>query len=178
MKGKRYTTEEKIRILRAADRGEKSIPDLCREENVSEVTFPRWKKQFGHREIKEARRLKGRERENSELKKMRAESPLKNRVWEAVCEKNCKPGPSPGGGATRSSCGDVFPTGRVSNSTTGTVHLRLSWANSDLGAGAIKATAARTLGRPSALRVSADRGMVTPRRLAGGQTTHSTTAPS
>jgi hypothetical protein len=27
MKGKRYTTEEKIRILREADRGEKSIQD-------------------------------------------------------------------------------------------------------------------------------------------------------
>ena len=28
MKGKRYTTEEKIRILREADRGEKSIQDI------------------------------------------------------------------------------------------------------------------------------------------------------
>jgi transposase-like protein len=50
MKGKRYTTEEKIRILREADRGEKSIQELCREENVSEVTFHRWKKQFRHME--------------------------------------------------------------------------------------------------------------------------------
>ena len=87
MKGKRYTAEDKIRILRAADRGEKSIPDLCREENVSEVTFHRWKQQFGHMEINEARRLKELERENSELKKMLAESLLKNRVLEAVCEK-------------------------------------------------------------------------------------------
>lgn len=30
MKGKRYTTEEKIRILRQADRGRK-ITDVCRE---------------------------------------------------------------------------------------------------------------------------------------------------
>jgi len=87
MKGKRYTTEEKIRILREADRGEKSIQELCREENVSEVTFHRWKKQFGHMEINEARRLKELERENNELKKMLAESMLKNRVLEAVCEK-------------------------------------------------------------------------------------------
>lgn len=87
MKGKRYTTEEKIRILREADRGGKSIQDLCREENVSEVTFHRWKKQFGHMDINEARRLKELERENNELKKMLAESLLKNRVLEAVCEK-------------------------------------------------------------------------------------------
>lgn len=87
MKGKRYTTEEKIRLLREADRGEKSIRDICQEQNVSEVTFHRWKKQFGHMEINEARRLKELERENSELKKMLAESLLKNRVLEAVCEK-------------------------------------------------------------------------------------------
>jgi putative transposase len=87
MKGKRYTREEKIRILREADRGEKSIQELCRQENVSEVTFHRWKKQFGHMEINEARRLKELERENNELKKMLAESLLKNRVLEAVCEK-------------------------------------------------------------------------------------------
>ena len=87
MKGKRYTMEDKIRILREADRGEKSIQELCRAENVSEVTFHRWKKQFGHMEINEARRLKELERENSELKKMLAESLLKNRVLEAVCKK-------------------------------------------------------------------------------------------
>jgi putative transposase len=87
MKGKRYTTEEKIRILREADQGEKSITDLCREENLSVVTFHRWKKQFGQMEVNEARRLKDLERENGELKKMLAEALLKNRVLEAVCEK-------------------------------------------------------------------------------------------
>jgi putative transposase len=87
MKGKRYTTEDKIRILRAADRGEKSIQDICREENISEVSFHRWKRQFGQMEVNEARRLKELERENNELKKMLAESLLKNRVLEAVCEK-------------------------------------------------------------------------------------------
>jgi putative transposase len=86
MKGKRYTTEEKIRILREADGG-KSILEVCRERNLSEVSFHRWKRQFGMLEINEARRLKELERENAELKKMLAESLLKNRVLEAVCEK-------------------------------------------------------------------------------------------
>ncbi len=87
MKGKRYTTEDKIRILREADRGEKGIQEICRQENVPEVAFHRWKKQFGHMAINEARRLKELERENNELKKMLAESLLKNRVLAAVCEK-------------------------------------------------------------------------------------------
>jgi len=87
MKGKRYTVEQKIRILRQADQGEQTILDVCREHNISEVTFHRWKKQFGQMDVNEARRLKELERENSELKKMLAESLLKNRVLEAVCEK-------------------------------------------------------------------------------------------
>ena len=86
MKGKRYTTKEKIRILREADAG-KSILDVCREHNLSEVSFHRWKRQFGQLEIHEARRLKELEREDTEPKKLLAESLLKNRVLEAVCEK-------------------------------------------------------------------------------------------
>ena len=91
MKGKRYTTEDKIRLLREADRGEKSVVDICREANISEVSFHRWKKQFGHMEVNEARRLKELERENSELKKMLAEEMLKNRVLSFVCEKALSP---------------------------------------------------------------------------------------
>jgi len=57
MKGKRYTTEAKIRILREADTG-KSILDVCREHNISEVSFHRWKEQFGQMEVKQAQRTK------------------------------------------------------------------------------------------------------------------------
>jgi putative transposase len=96
MKGKRYTTEEKIRILLVAEWSEKSVPEICREQNISEVSFHRWKRQFGHMEVNEARRLKELERENTELKKMLAEEMLKNRVLAYVCEKSCEPGRSPG----------------------------------------------------------------------------------
>ena len=87
MKGKRYTTEDKIRILREADGGARSAADLCREANISEVKFHRWKQQFGHMDVNEARRLKELEQENTELKKMLAEEMLKNRVLSYVCEK-------------------------------------------------------------------------------------------
>ena len=45
MKGKRHTTEQKIRILREADGG-KSIVAVSKEHNISEVTFHRWKRRF------------------------------------------------------------------------------------------------------------------------------------
>ena len=35
MKGKRYTTEDKIRILREADHGEKSVLEICREAHIA-----------------------------------------------------------------------------------------------------------------------------------------------
>ncbi|XHR27211.1 MAG: transposase [Chthoniobacteraceae bacterium] len=91
MKGKKYSMEDKIRILREADSG-KNILEVCREHNLSEVSFHRWKRQFGQMDVNEAKRLKELERENSELKKMLAESLLKNRVLEMVCKKSSEPG--------------------------------------------------------------------------------------
>ena len=43
MQGKRYSTEQKIRLLRAADAG-RAIVDVCREAGISEQTFHRWKR--------------------------------------------------------------------------------------------------------------------------------------
>ena len=86
MKGKRFSTEEKVRILRDVDAG-KSIVEVCREKNISDVTYHRWRKQFGHMELNEAKRLKELERENTELKKMLADAMLAKRVLEYALEK-------------------------------------------------------------------------------------------
>jgi len=80
-------TEEKVRILREADSGEQSIVDICREKNISDVTFHRWKRQFGHMDLNEAKRLKELERENTELKKMLADAMLAKKVLEYALEK-------------------------------------------------------------------------------------------
>ena len=68
MKGKAHSTEEIIRILRQADGGETAL-SVCREHNISEQTFYRWKKKYG------------------EVKKMLAESMLENRVLKEVNSK-------------------------------------------------------------------------------------------
>lgn len=86
MKGKRYSTEEKVRILRDVDAG-KSIVEICREKNISDVTYHRWRKQFGHMNLNEAKRLKDLERENTELKKMLADAMLAKKVLEYALEK-------------------------------------------------------------------------------------------
>ena len=86
MKVKTHSTEEIIRILRQADEG-KTAQSVCREHNLSEQTYYRWKKKYGDMELADARRLKELEKENSELKKMLAESMLENRVLKEVNSK-------------------------------------------------------------------------------------------
>ena len=86
MKGKRHTPEQKIRILREADGG-KSIVEVSKEHNISEVTFHRWKRQFGQLDVNEAKRLKELERENAEFKKMLADALLAKKVLEYALEK-------------------------------------------------------------------------------------------
>jgi hypothetical protein len=40
MQGQRFKTEDKIRILREADCGKKSIGDVCRDKTLSAMSFP------------------------------------------------------------------------------------------------------------------------------------------
>ena len=86
MKGKRRTLEEKIRILRQAD-GEKTILAVCEENNLSEQTFHRWKKELGLLDVKQAKRLKELEAENSRLKRMVADQMLGMEILQEVLEK-------------------------------------------------------------------------------------------
>ena len=86
MKGKTHSTDEIIRILRQADGGQ-TAQAVCREHNISEQTFYRWKEKYGGMELADAKRLKELEKENAELKKMLAESMLENRVLKAVNAK-------------------------------------------------------------------------------------------
>ena len=86
MKKKRHTTEEIIRILRNAD-GEQTVEEVCREFNISEQTFYRWRRKYGRMEIADAKRLKELSDENGELKKMLADALLKNRVLEETLSK-------------------------------------------------------------------------------------------
>ncbi len=86
MKQKRHTTEEIIRILREVDGG-KTVETVCREANVTATSYYRWKRKFGGMDLKDARKYRELEKENSELKKMLADALLKNRVLEEVNSK-------------------------------------------------------------------------------------------
>ena len=86
MKQKQHSTESIIRILRQSE-GDETVESICREPNLPKATFHRWKRKYGSMDLTDAKRLKELETENNELKKMLAESLLKNRVLEAVNAK-------------------------------------------------------------------------------------------
>ena len=91
MKGKRYTTETKIRILREAQSSDKTIQDVCRERQISEQSFHRWKRELGMLELNQAKQLKELQRENNRLKRMLADEMLGKELLKEVLEKKCKP---------------------------------------------------------------------------------------
>ncbi|MCP4780731.1 MAG: transposase, partial [Hyphomicrobium sp.] len=43
---KRYSSEEKIRIVLAGLRGEDSIAELCRQEGIAQGLYYSWSKEF------------------------------------------------------------------------------------------------------------------------------------
>ncbi len=86
MKQKRYTPEQIITILREVDAGN-GIQDVCRSHNISLQRYHRWRKKYGRMELRDAKRLKELELENTQLKKIVAEQMLENRVLKEVNAK-------------------------------------------------------------------------------------------
>ena len=75
MKGKRFTEQQIIGVLREAEAGAKT-KDLCRKHGISDATFYNWKAKFGGMTVSEARRLKELEAENAKLKRLLADAEL------------------------------------------------------------------------------------------------------
>lgn len=74
-KGKRYSQDQIIRILREIENGT-AVAEVSRKYNVSENTVYRWKSRYGDMEAAELQRLKELESENSRLKRIVAQQAL------------------------------------------------------------------------------------------------------
>lgn len=75
MRGKRFTEEQIITILKESAAGAKT-EELCRRHGICTNTFYRWKAKYADMEISGVRRLKELEDENSRLKRMVADQLL------------------------------------------------------------------------------------------------------
>jgi len=99
---KKYSSEEKIRIVLEGLRGEMSIAELCRKEGIQQNVYYKWSKDFldaGKKRLQgdTAREATSSEvvdlkKENDQLKALVAELWLKNRVlkktWDGLVERS------------------------------------------------------------------------------------------
>jgi len=93
---KKYSSEEKIRIVLEGLRGEMSIAELCRKEGIHENVYYKWSKDFleaGKKRLQgdTAREATSSEvvdlkKENEQLKSLVAELSLKNRVLKKISD--------------------------------------------------------------------------------------------
>ena len=86
MKGRRFSEEQIIRILKESEAGA-ATKELCRRHGISEQTFYRWKAKFGGMEVSDAKKLRALEDENRRLKQIVAELTLDNAALKGVLGK-------------------------------------------------------------------------------------------
>jgi transposase-like protein len=88
---KGFTPEQIIKKLREAEvllsKGEK-VEQVIRKIGVSDVTYYRWRKEYGGMKVDQARKLKDLEKENSRLKKLVADLSLDNAILKEVSKGN------------------------------------------------------------------------------------------
>jgi len=73
MKKNRFTETQIVKAIKEHENGRNAV-DLCRELGVSTAAFYKWRQRYGGMEVKELKKLKELEDENSRLKRMYANS--------------------------------------------------------------------------------------------------------
>jgi putative transposase len=88
-KRKRHTPDQVIAKLREAEAmlaGGKSIAQVCQSLEVSEVTYHRWKNQYGGMKADALKRLKELEEENRRLKRAVADLTLDKQILKEAMD--------------------------------------------------------------------------------------------
>jgi len=91
MPKKGYSPEQIIHKLREAEvflsQGV-TVGEVCRKIGVTDVTYYRWRKEYGGMRVDQARRLKELEQENARLKKVVADFALDNAILKEAARGN------------------------------------------------------------------------------------------
>ena len=91
MSGKRFKPEEIISKLREAEvylaEGVK-VDEVIRRLGVTNVTYYRWRKEYGGMRTEQAKRLKDLEKENARLKRLLADAELDKAILKEAAEGN------------------------------------------------------------------------------------------
>lgn len=86
MKRSKFSETQIISILKAVESG-RSVRDVCREHEVSDATYYKWKSKYGGMQASDIKRLRELEDENRRLKKMYAELSLEHVMLKEVLTK-------------------------------------------------------------------------------------------
>ena len=88
---KRYSGPQIVAKLRQADvligQG-KTVPEVCKEIEISQQTYYRWRKKYGGMKVEQARRFKELEAENARLKRLVADLSLDKEILKEAASKN------------------------------------------------------------------------------------------
>ena len=84
---KTFTDEQIVGILRGFELSGKTIKEYCREKDVSEGTFYKWRNRFGTMEASEVKEYRQLQQENARLKRLLAERDLEIDVMKEVLAK-------------------------------------------------------------------------------------------
>lgn len=91
MPKKRNNAEQAVTKLRQIDvlvaQG-RTVAQACKEAEISEQSYYRWRKEYGGLDIEQAKRFKELERENARLKRLVVGLSLEKQILKDVAEGN------------------------------------------------------------------------------------------
>ncbi len=86
-----FTPEQivtKLRQIEVLMSAGKAAALACKEADISEQTYYRWRKEYGGLELDQAKRMKELERENARLKRLVADLSLEKQVLKDIASGN------------------------------------------------------------------------------------------
>ena len=90
--GRRTFTPEqivaKLRQIEVVMSAGKAAALACKEADISEQTYYRWRKEYGGLELDQAKRMKDLERENARLKRLVADLSLEKQILKDIASGN------------------------------------------------------------------------------------------
>jgi putative transposase len=88
---KKHKPEQIVTLLRQIEveiANGKTTPQACKEAEITQQSYYRWRKEYGGLKLDQAKRLKELEKENAKLKRLVAELSLEKQVLKDVAEGN------------------------------------------------------------------------------------------